>query len=321
MSETLDPLDPSAYWKPYREHTRRKWDVFSFQDTYAELLQSCEKLAYLTRSYSVYEMTCGALGHPGGSFSEADLLAVLYNYALRFDAGEPDWTMRDIFYLSKCHTAPALYTVLALFGYFPLEKLKYYGSWDSGLESHPDWRVTPGIEISGGSLGQIPGVAVGRALGIRRKGPDHNDRIVYVLLGDGECNEGSVWEAAMSAAHFKADNLIAIVDCNKIQYDGPTCDILNMADFKAKWVSFGWDTVEIAGHCVREIYDALKNRNYMIGKPYAVIAHTVKGKGVSFMENNKDWHHARLTKEQYDKAMADLDAVLKVGPGNGDIKP
>ncbi len=292
MNGPFDPLDAGSYWRPFRELTRRKWDVFAFQDSYPELLRSCEILAYLTRSYSVYEMTCAALGHPGGSFSEAELLAVLYNYALRFDAGEPGWPLRDIFYLSKCHTAPALYTVLALFGYFPLAKLKYYGSWDSGLESHPDWRVTPGIEISGGSLGQIPGVAVGRALAIRRRGPDHNDRMVYVLVGDGECNEGSVWEAFMAAGHYKLDNLVFIIDYNKVQAKGLVAQDMSIEPLADKLSAFDLNVFETAnGHDVAELVDLFNtvdtNRR---GRPAAVILNTVKGKKVRECQLNPNWH-------------------------------
>ena len=151
---SFDPLDTSQFWKPFRTNTRQRYDCLPFHAEYPGLLRSSETLAYLIRSYTVWEMTCGALGHPGGSFSEAECLAVLFNYVLRFDPQDPQWPMRDVFYLSKCHGAPALYTALALYGYFPIQRLKYFGAWGSGLESHPDWLVTPGIEVSGGSLGQ-----------------------------------------------------------------------------------------------------------------------------------------------------------------------
>ncbi len=191
-------------------------ELLPFHDDCSGMLRNTETLAYLIRTYTTWEMTCAGLGHPGGSFSETELLAVLFNYVIQFDASDPDWGMRDVFYLSKGHACPAVYTVLALFGYFPLDRLKYYGAWGSGLESHPDATETPGIQVSGGSLGQIPGVAVGRSLGMRFSGPDHGDRMIYVLLGDGECNEGSVWEAFMAAGHYKLDNVVFIIDYNKV---------------------------------------------------------------------------------------------------------
>ena len=249
-------------------------------------------LAYLIRSYTVYEMTCAGLGHPGGSFSEAEFLSVLYNYALRFDPANPGWAMRDVFYLSKCHTAPALYTALALFGYFALEKLKYYGAWDGGLESHPDCLVTPGIEISGGSLGQIPGVAVGRALAIRRKGPDQNDRMVYTLVGDGECNEGSVWEAFMAAGHYRLDNLVFFIDYNKVQAKGFVNLDMSIEPLAEKLRAFNFRVYETQnGHDVSELIDLFNRMSVQrSGRPIAVILNTVKGKKVRECQFNPNWH-------------------------------
>jgi transketolase len=288
----LDPMDPSAFWSPFRKNSRRRYDVLPFHEDYSRLVRGTEILAYLIRSYSVWEMTCGALGHPGGSFSEAEFMAVLYNHLLRFDPAEPRWEMRDVFYLSKCHACPAQYTALALFGYFPLGKLKYYGAWDSGLESHPDWLVTPGIEVSGGSLGQIPGVAVGRALGIRRKGPDHNDRLVYALLGDGECNEGTVWEAFMAAGHYRLDNLIFVIDYNKVQAKGLVSRDMGIEPLGEKLRSFNLDVYETEnGHDVSELIDLFTvvgaGRR---GRPAAVILNTIKGKKVQEAQLNPNWH-------------------------------
>jgi len=288
----FDPFDASLFWKPFRKNTRQRYDVLPFHPDYPELLKSCEVLAYLIRSYTVWEMTCGALGHPGGSFSEAECLAVLFNYVLRFDPQDPKWPMRDVFYLSKCHACPGLYTTLALFGYFPIQKLKYYGAWGSGLESHPDCIVTPGIEVSGGSLGQIPGVAVGRALGIRYNGPDHNDRMVYVLMGDGECNEGSVWEAFMAAGHWKLDNLVAIIDYNKVEAKGFLSQDMSIEPLADKLHAFNFQVFEAQnGHNVAELVDIFNRIGAQRkGKPTALILNTIKGKKVRECQYNPNWH-------------------------------
>lgn len=309
MTQTVSiPAAPdfSPYWRPFRERTTVLADVLPFHAEYPALLRNCETLAYLIRSYTTHSMTCAALGHPGGSFSEAEFLAVLYNYVLRFDAANPKWPMRDVFYLSKCHACPGLYTTLALFGYFPLRDLGGYGCWDSHLESHPDWLRTPGIEISGGSLGQIPGVATGRALALRRNGPDHGDRMVYVLLGDGECEAGQVWEAAMAAAHFKADTLTAILDYNKYQETGPISREMALEPLADKWRGFGWRVMEIDGHDMSDIIKALKIAQSITGRPTIIIAHTVKGKGVSFVEADFTWHGRALPPELAEKARKEI---------------
>lgn len=291
-SLTFDPFEFAPFWQPFRTNTRERYDTLSFHADYPDLLQNCERLAYLIRSYTVWEMTCGALGHPGGSFSEAECLAVLFNYVLRFDPQDPKWPMRDVFYLSKCHAAPALYTVLALHSCFPIERLKYYGAWESGLESHPDCLVTPGIEISGGSLGQIPGVAVGRALGIRNHGPDHNDRMVYVMVGDGECNEGSVWEAFMAAGHWKLDNLVFIVDYNKVQAKGFLSQDMGIEPLADKLRAFNLNVFETQnGHDVSELVDVFNRmRHQRRGQPAALILNTIKGKKVRECQYNPNWH-------------------------------
>ena len=288
----IDPFDFCAFWQRFRQDTTSIRDCLPFHEDYFEVLHNTEILAYLIRSYTVYEMTCAGLGHPGGSFSQAEALAVIYNYALRFDAMTPKWPMRDVFYLSKCHTCPAQYTALALFGYFPIQNLRGYGSWESGLESHPDWLVTPGIEISGGSLGQIPGVAVGRALGIRRNGPDHNQRTVYVLLGDGECNEGSVWEAFMAAGHYKLDNLVFLIDYNKVQAKGFVSQDMSVEPLADKLRAFNLDVHETTnGHDVSELIDLFTHiRQQRRGKPMAIILNTVKGKKVCECQYNPNWH-------------------------------
>jgi len=288
----LDPLDNGALWKPYRESSRRLVDCLPFHAERPRLLANLETLAYLIRSYTVWQMTCAGLGHPGGSFSEAEALAVLFGYGMRFDPADPRWALRDVFYLSKCHTAPALYAVLALCGFFPLAGLRFYGRWGSGYESHPDALLTPGVEASGGSLGQIPGIAVGRALAIRRNGPDHNDRMVFAVLGDGECNEGSVWEAFMAAGHFRLDHLVFLVDANKVQAKGFVNLDMSIEPLARKLEAFNLDVREVAnGHDVGELVELFTSlRQQRKGKPIAVILNTVKGKKVFDAQFNPNWH-------------------------------
>ena len=288
----MDPFCFQPYWQPFRDNLGRFQEVFPHHEEYGRLTRETEILAYLIRSYTVHEMTCAALGHPGGSFSETELLAVMYNYVLRFDPQHADWPMRDVFYLSKCHACPGLYTALALFGYFPIRDLVRYGAWDSHLESHPDSNTTPGIEISGGSLGQIPGVAVGRAIGLARRGPDHADRMVYALLGDGECQEGSVWEAFMAAGHYKLDNLVFIIDYNKVEAKGFVRSDMGIEPLAEKLAAFNLQPYETRnGHSVAELVDTFNtihtNRR---GRPAAVILNTVKGKKVSCCQYNPNWH-------------------------------
>ena len=288
----MDPLNYKDLWEPFRNNSRQFKEVFPHNDQYGRLISTTERFTYLVRSYSVWSMTCAALGHPGGSFSEAELLATMYNYVLRYDPSDPRWPMRDIFYLSKCHACPGLYSALAIAGYFPVEDLGRYGSWDSHLESHPDSTTTPGIEISGGSLGQIPGVAVGRALGMRRRGPDHFDRMVYVLLGDGECNEGSVWEAFMAAGHYQLDNIVFIIDNNKVQakgYVNADMSIEPLADKLSAFKITPWDVRN--GHNVSELIDLFNTiHTQRRGKPNAIILNTVKGKNVGEAQLNPNWH-------------------------------
>jgi transketolase len=292
MKNQIDAFKYKEIWKPFRDRLDIYRDAFPHHENYSELLKNTEILAYLIRSYTVYSITCAALGHPGGSFSEAEILAAIYNYVLRFDPKNPQWEKRDVFYLSKCHACPGLYAVLALFGYFDIQDLTRYGAWDSHLESHPDSTTTPGIEISGGSLGQIPGVAVGRALGIRKHGPDEGDRMVYVLLGDGECNEGSVWEAFMAAGHYKLDNLVFIIDNNKVQAKGFLQQDMSIEPLADKLAAFNLEPYEVKnGHNVQEIIDLFTILNTQRrGKPAAVILNTVKGKKINMCQHNPNWH-------------------------------
>ncbi|UCE05365.1 MAG: transketolase [bacterium] len=288
----FDPFKFEIIWQPFRKQFGIFNEVFPHHKEYNDLLKNSEILAYLIRSFTTYSITCAALGHPGGSFSEAEILAILYNYVLRFDPKNPQWSQRDVFYLSKCHACPGLYAALALFGYFDIHDLTRYGAWDSHLESHPDSTTTPGIEISGGSLGQIPGVAVGRALGIRRHGPDEGDRMVYVLLGDGECNEGSVWESFMAAGHYKLDNLVFIIDNNKVQAKGFLQQDMSIEPLADKLAAFNMETWEVEnGHNVQELIDIFTTLNTQRrGKPSAVILNTVKGKKIGMCQYNPNWH-------------------------------
>lgn len=277
---------------PYRENSRAFAFVFPHHDGYKDLLISCDRMAYMIRNLSVYSMTSGALGHPGGTFSEAEILSVLYNYILRYDASDPNWEMRDVFYLSKCHACPGLYATLALFGYFPESWLATYGTWGSNLESHPDRLKTPGIEVSGGSLGQVPSVAVGRALAMKQKGPDHYGRMVYALVGDGECNEGSVWEAFMAAGHFGLDNLVFIIDYNKVQAKGFVCDDMTLEPLEDKLKAFNLDVHVVKnGHDVSEIIECMNTvLTSRRGKPAAIILNTIKGYPIEMCEYNPNWH-------------------------------
>jgi transketolase len=241
-------------------------------------------------------------GHPGGSLSCVELLTVLYFSILRHNPRLPDWDMRDRFILSKGHAAPALYAVLAESGYFPVDELMTLRKTGSMLQGHPDKKI-PGIEVSSGSLGQGLSIACGIALNAKiGKLPSKT----YVLLGDGECDEGQVWEAAMLASHYKLDNLIAIVDRNGLQIDGLTEKIMRLEPLTKKWAAFGWHVLEINGHDVQEIHSAFESTKKGKGKPTVIIAHTFKGKGVSFMEWIGAFHGKSLTKEELDVALKEL---------------
>jgi transketolase len=246
----------------------------------------------------------GPLGaHVAPGLSIIEICAVLYGGVMRLDPASPTWPDRDRFLLSKGHGALGLYTGLAEAGLIPVEELKTFEVPESYLTGQPAMCLEKGIEISSGSLGLGLAVGIGIALAGRKSGRGQR---TFVLMGDGECNEGSVWEAAMSAAHFKLDSLVAIVDANGMQSDGPCSMVLDMGNHEAKWRSFGWEAVGVDGHDVGALYDAFTSPRRESGKPLAVIASTVKGKGVSFMERNNDWHHNRLTQAQYDAAMLEL---------------
>jgi transketolase len=246
-------------------------------------------------------------GHPGGSLSAADIVATLYfGGVLRYDPAQPDWPERDRFVLSKGHAAPVLYAALAEAGYFGRDHLKTLRKLGSILQGHPDNKKTPGVEVSTGSLGQGLSVSCGLAAGLRTN-PD-DDRTVFCLMGDGELQEGQVWEAAMFAAHHGLENLVAIVDDNGLQIDGACNEVMCLGHIAQKFVAFGWRAIEVDGHDVSAVYEALIAARDHEGGPAVVVAKTVKGKGVSFMEDNAGWHGRAPSAEETVRALAELSS-------------
>ena len=246
-------------------------------------------------------------GHPGGSLSIAELMAYLYNVEMKVDPANPKWDDRDRFVLSKGHAAPALYATLALKGFFPTEDIKTLRKSDSYLQGHPSMKCVPGVDMSTGSLGQGISTAVGMALAAKY---DKKDTRVYTILGDGEIEEGQVWEAAMFASAKKLDNLVVIVDNNNLQIDGSIEEVNSPYPIPEKFVAFGFNTIEIDGNNFDEIEDAFAKAKETKGVPTAIIAKTVKGKGVSYMENQVNWHGAAPNEELYNQAVAELTAKL-----------
>jgi len=242
-------------------------------------------------------------GHPGGSLSAVEIVTSLFFKILRHDPKNPRWADRDRFILSKGHAAPLLYAVLAERGYFPVEELSTLRKLNSRLQGHADMTATPGVEMSSGSLGQGLSFSIGIALAGRL---DKKDYRVYVLLGDGECDEGQVWEAAMASSHYKLDNIVAIVDHNDLQLDGPNCEIMNLEPLPEKFRAFGWNVFEVNGHDVSELIAAFEKAKEVKGKPTAIIAHTIKGKGVSFMEGKVDFHGKAPNAAEVEKALEEL---------------
>ena len=242
-------------------------------------------------------------GHPGGSLSAADVITYLYFKEMKVDPSNPKWEDRDRFVLSKGHAAPALYGALAVKGFFPEDEIKNLRKPTSFLQGHPDMRKVPGVDMSTGSLGQGVSCAVGMALNGKITGKDYR---VYSVLGDGEIQEGQVWEAAMFASHKKLDNLMIFIDNNNLQIDGTMEEVNSPYPIPEKFAAFGWNTVEIDGHDFDQIADAIAQAKSVKDKPTAVIMHTVKGKGVSFMENQVGWHGVAPNAEQYENAMNEL---------------
>jgi transketolase len=246
-------------------------------------------------------------GHPGGSLSMVEILVSLFYYTLRHDPKNPGWRERDKLLLSKGHACPALYAVLADRGYLPVDELWTLRKMGTRLQGHPQLGL-PGVEISSGSLGQ--GLSIGNGMALANRMDGINSRI-YCIMGDGETNEGQVWEAAMTASHYKLENLCAIIDHNKLQIDGFCCDVKNLLDYDKKWASFGWEVFEVDGHDCGQLMDAFDKAAKVKGKPQVIVANTIKGAGVSFMENQVKWHGVAPKKDEYEKAAAELDAVLK----------
>lgn len=245
-------------------------------------------------------------GHPGGSLSLTDIVTALYYDELKIDPKNPDWNERDRVVLSKGHCCPVIYTALAMKGYFDMEHLHTLRQFGSILQGHPDMKKVPGIDMSSGSLGQGLSCGVGMAIAAK---VDNNPARVFVLMGDGENNEGQVWEAAMTASKYSLHNLTVIVDRNRLQNDGTSDNIMPLLDLAAKWRAFGFDTVEINGNDMVQVlgaFDVLRNRR---GKPKCIIANTIKGKGVSFMENVCSWHGTAPNKEEYEQAIKDVEAM------------
>ena len=242
-------------------------------------------------------------GHPGGSLSATEIVTALYFHVMNIDPQNPDDPDRDRFVLSKGHACPVLYSALAERGFFDKKELDTLRQYHSILQGHPDMNKVPGLDMTTGSLGNGLSIGVGMALSGRMK---HQDYMTYVLLGDGECQEGMVWEAAMAANHHHLKNLIAIVDCNGVQINGWVNDILRVEPFTDKWRAFGWSVIEIDGHDMRQVLTALHDAQTMRA-PTVVLARTVKGKGVSFMEDNSAWHGAAPNAEQLAQAMKDIE--------------
>lgn len=267
-------------------------------------IEQLREKATLLRCDIVEMITAAGSGHPGGSLSAADLIAALYFKVLRHDSSRPEWPDRDRFILSKGHGAPALYAALARTGYFAVEKLKTLRKLGSPLQGHPEKGKLPGVEASTGSLGQGISIGAGMALAGRL---DQKDYRVYVLMGDGEANEGQVWEAAMLAAHYKIDHLTVILDCNRQQLDGWTAEILDIEPLADKWRAFGWHVIDFDGHDLEQILSAFEEAQGTRGKPTLLLARTTKGRGVSFMENNLEFHGVAPTADQLQAALKELN--------------
>ncbi len=263
-----------------------------------------EKISKEVRRGIIEEVYRAESGHPGGSLSIADILTVLYFNVLNIDPTNSKWEDRDRFVLSKGHCSPALYSILANRGYFDKELLKTFRNLESNLQGHPDMNKVPGVDMTTGSLGQGLSVANGMAIAGKLNNKQYR---VYCLLGDGEIEEGQVWEAAMTANKYKLDNLCVIVDNNNLQIDGTIEEVMSSYPIDEKFKGFGFQIINIDGHNIQEIIDAFDVAKNVKGKPTCIIAKTIKGKGVSFMENKAEWHGKAPTEEQYNLAMKELN--------------
>ncbi len=266
-----------------------------------------KKRATAIRKHIIDEVYSASSGHPGGSLSCTDILTVLYFHEMRVDVSNPKWPDRDRFVLSKGHCAPALYATLAEKGFFPTEDLNSFRNINSYLQGHPSMKDVPGVDMSTGSLGQGISAAVGMALAGKL---DQKDYRVYTILGDGEIEEGQVWEASMAAAHYKLDNLTAFLDHNGLQIDGKITDVMSPESVHEKFKAFGWKVISVNGHDYQQIIEAIEEAKKTKDMPSVIIAETIKGKGVSYMENQAGWHGSAPNKEQRDQAIAELDEFL-----------
>jgi transketolase len=280
---------------PESMSSRNKFDL-----PVADLMQMAKKL----RRHVITMIATAGSGHPGGSLSAADIITALYFKVLRYKPEDPKWPDRDRFILSKGHAAPILYSALAEAGYIPVAELSTLRKLGSRLQGHTDMKFTPGVEMSAGSLGMGLSFGVGVALAAKL---DSRTYRTYVLLSDGECEEGQTWEAALSGAHFGLDNVTAIIDNNGIQLSGRTCDIMSLEPLAQKWQAFGWHTIAVDGHDFDQLLSAYGKAADTKNRPTAIIAHTVKGKGVSFMENNVAFHGKAPTPDEAERALKELE--------------
>ncbi len=284
-------------------HARKATGIHMTAETLALLKQEATNI----RLGILHGVHAAASGHPGGSLSIADIMAYLYFSEMRIDPTDPHMEDRDRFVLSKGHAAPALYATLARRGFFPYEELTNLRRVDSFLQGHPDMKHIPGVDMSTGSLGQGISAAVGMALSAKI---DHKDYRVYTIVGDGESEEGQVWEALMFAARHDLDNLCVIIDYNGLQIDGPVADIVNPAPYEDKLTAFGFHVITVDAHDFGQLEAAFDGARAAVGKPTAIVARSIKGKGVSFMENQVKWHGSAPNDEQYATAVAELQAQM-----------
>ena len=267
-------------------------------------IRKLKNIAGNVRINILHMLTRAGSGHTGGSLSAVDVAVAIYFSKMEFDPKNPLWEKRDRFIMSKGHAAPLIYAIMAEAGYFPKETIETLRKIESPLQGHPCCRTLPGIEVSTGSLGQGLSVANGMALGLKL---DDNPARVYCIMGDGEIQEGQIWEAAMTAAHYKIDNICGVVDNNGLQIDGPVEKVMGIEPIHDKWASFGWHVIDIDGHNMEEILAALNESESVKGKPSVIIANTTKGKGVSFFENKVEYHGVAPSQEEFEKAVKEIN--------------